>query len=128
MLALGSVLMVGLLGLYLVLQGVDRGSSSLSSVSNVVTTASGEQIVTIAVKGGYSPQVSTVKAGVPVTLRFTTNGTFDCSSSISIPEFGIAKMLPMSGETDVPLGSLAAGTVEGTCGMGMYRFQIRVEG
>lgn len=93
-----------------------------------VTVVNGQQIVEINVKGGYQPQTSEAKAGLPTTLRFKTNSTFDCSSIIRIPSLGISKTLPSTGTTDIAVGSLAAGTLQGTCGMGMYRFTVRVQG
>jgi len=94
-----------------------------SNVSNV----EGTQIVDIRAKAGYTPRVSTVKAGVPTVLRFNTNGTFDCSSQVRIPSLNITKSLPQSGVTEIELGSLPKGVLKGSCGMGMYPFQINAE-
>ena len=91
---------------------------------NNVTIENGKQIITIAARGGYQPRSSTAKAGVPTVLRFTTNGTFDCSSSIRIPSLSISKVLPQTGTADIDLGTPTAGTLHGTCGMGMYSFQV----
>ncbi len=93
------------------------------SVNNV-TVENGVQIVEIKVKGGYIPRTSYAKAGLPTTLRFNTNGTFDCSSSVRIPSLNISKNLPISGLTDISLPSSEAGTLQGSCGMGMYPFEI----
>ena len=95
--------------------------------ANNVTMENGKQIVTIAARGGYQPRASTAKAGVPTILRFTTNGTFDCSSSIRIPSLNLSKVLPQTGTTDIDLGTQAPGTLRGTCGMGMYSFQVAFE-
>lgn len=92
-----------------------------------VAIVDGKQIVTINVKGGYQPQMSIVKAGMPTYLRFVTNGTFDCSSTIRIPGLGISQSLPSTGTTDVAVGNLQAGTLQGTCGMGMYRFNVEAK-
>lgn len=102
-------------------------SSEASSAGSNVAMVDGLQIVTIMAKGGYLPEVSTAKVGVPTVLRFVTKGTFDCSSIVSIPSLGISKDLPMTGTTDIPVGELAAGTLQGTCGMGMYRFKVVAE-
>lgn len=74
------------------------------------------------------PKKSVVKAGVRTSLRINTKGTFDCSSSVRIPSMNISKNLPPSGVTDIDLGILSLGTVYGTCSMGMYPFEIEVEG
>ncbi len=115
-------------GALFLLRGKGDGTSSPAAPASNVSIVDGQQIVRISVKGGYQPGVSTVKAGVPTTLRFETNGTFDCSSSVRIPAFNISRILPSSGTTDVPLGSLSQGTILGTCGMGMYRFSLDVRG
>lgn len=91
-----------------------------------VTLIDGMQIVTLRAKGGYQPRVSTVKAGIPTILRVTTTGTFDCSSALRIPSLKISKNLPANGTTDIALGELKPGTLDGTCSMGMYPFQLNV--
>jgi len=95
--------------------------------ANNVTTENGKQIITIAARGGYQPRVSTAKAGVQTILRFITNGTYDCSSSIRIPSLNLSKVLPQTGATDIDLGTQTPGTLRGTCGMGMYSFQVVFE-
>lgn len=95
-------------------------------IVNNVSIVDGTQIVVIRAKGGYLPKVSNVKADIPTILRFDTSGTFDCSSSVRIPSMNISEILPNTGTKDINLGSLKAGTINGTCGMGMYNFQIQV--
>jgi len=89
-----------------------------------VSIVGGKQIIEIKARGGYTPSKSIAKAGIPTILRFTTEGTFDCSSSIRIQSLNIFKVLPQSGTTDIDLGTTTAGNLGGTCGMGMYPFQI----
>lgn len=85
-----------------------------------------KQIIEIDAKGGYSPQLTTVKAGVPTVLRLKTNGTYDCSSGLSIPALGYQKTLEATGVTDIEVSAqLAKGTLEGVCAMGMYNFTVK---
>jgi len=100
------------------------GVDDSSGATNNVTMVDGKQIIEINVKGGYNPRVTEARAGVPTILRFVTNGTFDCSSSIRIPSFGISKSLPISGTTDIDLGSAQVGELQGSCAMGMYPFEV----
>ncbi len=93
-----------------------------------VSIVDGKQIIEIKAKGGYIPRVSTAKAGIPTILRLNTSGTFDCSSFVRIPSMNIAKMLPNSGIIDIDLGSPKMGVLQGTCGMGMYPFEIDFQG
>ena len=93
-------------------------------VANNVSVVDGKQIIEINAKGGYQPRKSIAKAGMPTILRFNTNGTFDCSSSVRIPSMNISQILPNSGNTDIDVGNAQLGTLQGTCGMGMYRFEV----
>ncbi len=112
---------------YLLLQmGGATPQSQVASGSNV-SVIEGQQIVEITAKGGYLPRVSTVKAGLPTVLRVDTQGTFDCSSQIRVPSLDISRALPPTGVTDIALGTLQPGVLHGTCGMGMYPFEIEVQ-
>ena len=105
----------------------NNSEEQASEYANNVSIVDGKQIIVIKAKGGYSPIHSIAKAGIPTILRVDTNGTFDCSSSIRIPEMNISKSLPMSGSTDIDLGVQKVATFQGTCGMGMYPFDIKFE-
>ena len=91
---------------------------------NNVSIVDGKQIIEIHVRGGYHPTKSFAKAGIPTILRFDTNGTFDCSSSIRIPSLGISRILPQTGSTDIDLRTSTLKNLQGTCGMGMYPFEV----
>lgn len=101
-----------------------KGNSKTDTPANNVSIVDGKQIIEIRAKGGYQPRKSMAKAGLPTILRFDTNGTFDCSSSVRIPSMGISKRLPQTGTTDIDIGSQQIATLQGTCGMGMYPFEI----
>lgn len=105
----------------------NNNSSKDSVPVNNVTTEDGKQIVTIDVRGGYNPKVSTAKAGVPTVLRFKTNGSFGCASSIYLPSMNYRTNLPLSGNTDIPLPNQKGGVFRGMCGMGMYNFIINFQ-
>jgi len=106
-----------------------RGGSSNTPVAeaNNVSIVDGKQIITISAKGGYQPRKSIAKAGIPTIIRFDTNGTFDCSSAVRIPSMNISKNLPQSGTTDIDIGTQQIATLQGTCGMGMYPFEIEFQ-
>ncbi|MEK7217743.1 MAG: cupredoxin domain-containing protein [Patescibacteria group bacterium] len=101
-----------------------RGNINTNVGVDNVSVVNGKQIIGIRAKGGYQPRKSVAQAGLPTILRFDTNGTFDCSSSVRIPSLGISQILPQSGATDIDLGLPQAGTLQGMCGMGMYRFEL----
>ena len=103
------------------------GGSKTAAIApdNNVTVTDGKQIVEIGVKGGYSPKVTTAKADIPTTLRMKTDGTFDCSSGVTIPSLGFRQILPSTGSTDIEVPAQKAGTtLNGVCVMGMYHFAI----
>lgn len=117
--------------LFIVASGNSASSSDTSSKSPVssaqpenVTIADNVQTIEIKAKGGYWPRKTIAKAGIPTVLLVNTAGTYDCSAAIRIPALSIAKMLPPNGRTEIALGTPEAGKLNGTCGMGMYNFEI----
>lgn len=94
------------------------------SVANNVKVEDGKQIIEITAKGGYQPRRSVAQANTPTIVRFNTNGTFDCSLAVRIPSMGISKTLAQTGTTDIDIGTSREGKLKGTCGMGMYPFEI----
>ncbi|MEK7635273.1 MAG: cupredoxin domain-containing protein [Patescibacteria group bacterium] len=92
-----------------------------------VKIENGVQIIELKAKGGYFPRTSVAKAGIPTILRFNTSGTFDCSSAVRIPSMNLSRNLPISGATDIELGNPSAGTFRGSCGMGMYPFEVEFQ-
>ena len=105
----------------------DKDQDVIEQIANNVSIVDGKQIITMKAKGGFSPVHSIAKAGIPTILRVDTNGTFDCSSIIRIPSLNISKNLPLTGSTDIDIGVQKIGTFDGTCGMGMYPFDIKFE-
>lgn len=94
---------------------------------NNVSIVDGKQIIDMSAKGGYSPRHSIAKAGIPTILRVNTSGTFDCSASIRLPSINVSRTLPQSGTTNIDLGVQKVGLFQGTCGMGMYPFDINFQ-
>lgn len=120
-----AVIIIG--GAILLINGRSGGMPAQQENIQNVSVVDGKQIIEIKAKGGYTPRISTAKAGMPTILRFDTNGTFDCSASVRIPSMSISELLPNSGSKDIDLGSPKAGTIQGSCGMGMYPFQINFQ-
>ncbi|MBP9772126.1 MAG: hypothetical protein KBD16_04390 [Candidatus Pacebacteria bacterium] len=120
------ILAVGLVGGAFVLADKDPQPGSDVPVLNA-TIIDGVQVVDITAKGGYSPRKSIAKAGIPTIVRFTTSGTFDCSAALRIPSEDVNVTLPPSGTTDVDIGVPKPGVLSGSCGMGMYPFEIEFQ-
>jgi plastocyanin domain-containing protein len=119
-----SIIVAGLLIAGAVMFSRNGDNSALLPNGNNVRVVDGKQIVEISAKGGYQPRKSVARAGIPTILRFDTNGTFDCSASVRVPSMDISKTLPQTGFTDIDIGSQKVATLQGTCGMGMYPFEV----
>jgi plastocyanin domain-containing protein len=118
------VLAVGGIFFLLSTPGASAPGTAAGSQANV-TQADGKQVIQIVAKGGYLPRTTLAKANMLTTLNMVTNGTFDCSSALSIPSLGFRKSLPASGITPIEIPPQPAGTiVKGVCAMGMYNFAI----
>jgi len=90
-----------------------------------VEVKDGIQYITITARGGYTPKVSSAKAGIPTKLIMKTSGTFDCSSSLVISSIGYQKILPQNGSEIIDIGIPVVGTpLSGVCSMGMYSFAV----
>ncbi|MBW3081548.1 HAD-IC family P-type ATPase [Bifidobacterium saguinibicoloris] len=87
-----------------------------------------EQRAVITVKGGYSPDMVTMRAGVPIVLEFDRKETGECTSHVVFGDLGIDAMLPGNAATEVRLPALAAGDYPFACGMNMVHGLLRVEG
>ncbi len=110
---------------FMLATGNKNTNDTESQNANNVSIVDGKQIITINAKGGYSPRVTTAKAGMPTVIKVATNGTFDCSSTITIPSIGYRSNLSPSGETLIDVPPQKAGTsMKGLCAMGMYNFSV----
>lgn len=90
--------------------------------------ADGTQNLAVLAKGGYFPLTIRARAGIPTVLRIYTNKTYDCGRAFYLPDLKKQAVLPVKGATAFTLGSPKKGdTLFGTCGMGMYTFEIRFE-
>lgn len=102
----------------------DAATGKLDSESPQVlaeVSESGNQEVNIKVnEAGYESDVTTLKAGVPVTLKLKTDYIYTCARAFTIPEYNISKILPETGETTVEFTPTKKGRLTYTCSMGMY--------
>lgn len=113
------------LGLVIGIGIIFIGGGDTKSAQGNVEIKDGVQYITINAKGGYSPRISSAKAGIPTKLIMKTNGAYDCSASLVIRSINFQKILPQTGETEIDLGTPKVGEpLQGVCGMGMYSFLI----
>lgn len=99
----------------------------LSSGDVAGVSIDGVQNVRIAVENnGYTASSSTLKAGVPVRLILTTDNTRGCTRAFAIPQYGISKALPETGEETIEFTPTQIGRLAYACGMGMFTGQFNV--
>ena len=104
-----------------------KQGSLLKEGENVEIRADGVQYITVNAVGGYWPEVSNAKAGIPTKLVVKTSGSYDCSSSLIIRSINYQKVLPNTGEEIIDLGTPKVGQVtQGVCSMGMYSFKLNL--
>lgn len=121
---IGIAIAVFLIGGITALISLSDESSSQTAQNNV-SMIDGKQVIEITAKGGYSPRSTSAQANVPTVLKVKTQGTFDCSSALTIPALAWQKNLPPSGETLIEIPAQEVGTkLQGLCSMGMYNFVV----
>ncbi len=119
----------GVIGIGLILAAlfIDNGGQNGSQTDGKsIRDEDGVQVIRILARGGYNPRQISARADIPVRLEMETKGTFDCSSVFTIPSLGYQKRLPSTGLTTINVPAQKTGTsLIGTCGMGMYSFEIK---
>ena len=114
-----------LIGGAIMLSSGSKDSNINTPAANNVSVVLGKQIITINAKGGYSPKVTSAKSGMPTVIKMNTQGTFDCTSALTIPSIGYRQSLPPTGETLIDVPPQEAGSkLQGLCAMGMYNFSV----
>lgn len=119
-----TILLIGIISFIFIIGSKNNNDSSAPSVTNV-EVKNGIQYITINAINGYSPRVSSAKAGIPTKLIVKTNGSYGCFSSLNIKSINYQKFLPQTGETEIDVGTPKVGVpLQGVCGMGMYNFLV----
>lgn len=121
-----SIIIAGvfILGTIMLTGGNNTDVGEKITQPNNVSIVDGVQIINLTARGGYTPRKSIAQAGIPTILRINTKGTFDCSATLSIPSMNVSRILPLTGSTEVDLKNPEKGILYGSCGMGMYPFEI----
>ncbi len=119
---------VGLIGLELWWFLFSKPKSKQAKVreADAAGAQSGIQELDIAVDGGYEPDRIVVQAGQPVRLNFLRKDPNSCLEQVLIPDFQIAKDLPLNKETTIEFTPKQPGDYSFTCGMNMFRGVIQV--
>lgn len=118
---IGIILIVAIIALYFLWLRFQRKQEAATS------DTSGLQQATIIVKGAYSPNVISVRAGSPIELTFDRQENAECSRFVSFDNLSIRKDLAAFGKTVVKLPPLKKGEHHFTCDMGMYQGKLVAE-
>ena len=86
----------------------------------------GVQTVEILVDGGYQPRTVQLKAGIPAKLVFNRKDPSGCLEEVLLPDFGVAKALPLGEKTGIEITPAQAGEFKYTCGMQMFSGKVVV--
>jgi plastocyanin domain-containing protein len=121
--SVGSIFLCGIALLFFI--SSKNSAPTGGQGSSNVSVFDGKQYIDILAKGGYAPRTTVAKAGMETVLRVKTQGTFDCSSSLTIPKLNYQKNLaPSASEEILVKANDAVGTLQGVCSMGMYSFKV----
>ncbi|WIX98034.1 heavy metal translocating P-type ATPase [Amycolatopsis mongoliensis] len=87
--------------------------------ARTAAVSGGVQRLQVTVRGGYSPSVLQVRAGVPVEIEFDRQETGDCTSRVVFPDLHLSAALPARTRTTVRFTPRDAGKFGFACGMNM---------
>ncbi|MFH5810298.1 cupredoxin domain-containing protein [Companilactobacillus sp. FL22-1] len=85
------------------------------------------QMVDVEVNGGYSPEVVTLKKGVPATLNFTRKDASSCLDRVVFSDFGINQELPQNQAQAVKIDTTKPGEYQWACGMDMFHGKLIIK-
>jgi plastocyanin domain-containing protein len=101
------------------------GDKASSVTPEAVREEDGVQIIHVLARGGYTPRNISAAANKPTKFEIETKGTYDCSSSFTIPSLNYRQQLPASGMTLIDIPPQEKGTrLTSACSMGMYTFDV----
>ncbi|OGO62161.1 MAG: copper-transporting ATPase [Chloroflexi bacterium RBG_19FT_COMBO_49_13] len=95
--------------------------------TRATSDAGGAQEVAVTVKGGYTPDVVVVKAGLPVRMHFTRQESAACSERVLFPDFNQNALLPEGQKVTLEFTPEKPGEYGFQCQMGMFRGKLIVE-
>ncbi len=104
----------------------DVSSFTVGETAPVVGT-NGFQEVRIRVSdSGYTASSNTLKVGVPTRVILATERTRGCARAFTVPDYGISKILPETGEEVIEFTPKKPGRLAYSCSMGMYTGEFTV--
>ena len=89
--------------------------------------ASGAQDQIKVTEKGFEPASMTVRANVPAKITFIRQTDKTCATAVAIPEYKIARELPLNKPVVVEFTPKKTGEVAFMCGMNMFRGKVVVQ-
>ena len=83
--------------------------------------------IDVIVKGGYSPDVISVKKGKTVTLNFIRKDESSCLEEVVLSDFKIKRYLPLNKKVSIQITPQSVGKFDFSCGMGMFHGKLIVK-
>lgn len=107
--------------IWLALSFDNGGQANVSGNIDAVREENGVQYIRVLARGGYTPNQINAKANMPTVLEIETQGTYDCTAGVVIPELDYQEFLPATGVTEIEIPeNLAINSLNLLCSMGMY--------
>jgi len=112
---------------FLSIYGINVGfNQNIKGEGTNVNVENGKQIINMdVISGGYSPNQFNIKKGIPVKWVINGKNVFGCQGYFVVPSLNISKALN-EGENIIEFTPTETGTIGFSCGMGMYRGQIKI--
>jgi plastocyanin domain-containing protein len=92
-----------------------------------ILSKDGRQHVTVTVNGGYSPNIVTLKQGIPATIDFYRKDPSGCLSHVVFPDFGINEELPIGQSHQITIDTSTPGEYTYACGMNMFHGKVVIK-
>lgn len=106
---------------------VATSKTTTSPATEALVTTEGMQEATITVtSSGYTSDVTTLKAGIPVKLHLVAKNAQGCARAFTIPSLNLQKVLPVNGDETLEFTPRKTGVLTFSCSMGMYSGQFTV--
>jgi plastocyanin domain-containing protein len=97
-----------------------------STASSAAPAPAVQELRTYQDEDGYGPADARILPGIPTRWTIDSRSSATCASFVVVPSLNIQLAL-QPGDNVIELPALAAGTLDYTCGMGMYRGSISIE-
>jgi plastocyanin domain-containing protein len=75
---------------------------------------------------GYSPNTFTIQKGIPVRWIIDAKAPYSCASNLASRQLGLNQYL-VEGENIIEFTPVEEGSINFSCGMGMYRGSFKVK-